>query len=355
MSTGETPEQGHLARPVATRALVGTLLLAAGAIGLFYVLLPNLAGLGDTWERINQGDPWWLGLAFILELGSFGGYMALFRAVFARDQERIDWRVSYQVTMAGVGATRLFATAGIGGIVLTVWALRRSGMPAVTITRRMTAFLVLLYGVFMLALVIGGTGLWVGVFPGPAPFGLTVIPAAFGAAVISITLALTLIPADFAERLAVPTSESGAGARWRARVAKASALIAGGVRTAVRLVRQHRLGLLGAPAWWAFDIAVLWASFHAFGEPPPTAVLVVAYFTGMLANTLPLPGGIGGVEGGMIGALAAFGVPAGLALVAVLAYRAFSFWLPTIPGAIAYLQLRRTVHGWEPEPASRRT
>ena len=66
----------------------------------------------------------------------------------------------------------------------------------------------------------------------------------------------------------------------------------------------------------------------------------------MLGNLLPLPGGLGGVEGGMIGAFAAFGVDFNLALLAVLSYRAISFWLPTIPGAIAYFQLRRTVARW---------
>ena len=63
----------------------------------------------------------------------------------------------------------------------------------------------------------------------------------------------------------------------------------------------------------------------------------------MLGNLLPLPGGVGGVDGGMIGAFAAFGVDFGLAAVAVLTYRGFAFWLPTIPGAIAYFQLRKTV------------
>jgi uncharacterized protein (TIRG00374 family) len=111
-------------------------------------------------------------------------------------------------------------------------------------------------------------------------------------------------------------------------------------------VRARNPALLGALAWWGFDIGVLWACLHAFGEPPPPAVLVMAYFTGMLGNLLPLPGGIGGVEGGMIAALIAFGVPGGLAVVAVLSYRAFAFWLPTIPGAIAYLQLRHTVDRW---------
>jgi uncharacterized protein (TIRG00374 family) len=75
-------------------------------------------------------------------------------------------------------------------------------------------------------------------------------------------------------------------------------------------------------------------------------VLVVAYFVGTLANTLPLPGGIGGVEGGMVGAFVAFGVSPELALVAVIAYRGFAFWLPIVPGVISWITLRRTVSSW---------
>ena len=86
------------------------------------------------------------------------------------------------------------------------------------------------------------------------------------------------------------------------------ALAASGVRTAIELIRSRDPGLLGALAWWGFDICVLWAMFHAFGSPPPFTVIWMAYFVGMLGNLLPLPGGLGGVEGGMIGAFAAFGV-----------------------------------------------
>ena len=351
MPSHETAEERSLGRPVATKALVITAVVGVAAIGVFYVLLPNVAGLDDTWRRINQGDPWWLGFAVLLEVASFAAYMALFRAVFARDQKRIDWRVSYQVTMAGLGATRLFATAGAGGIILTVWALRGLGMTRRMVTERMTAFLVLLYGVFMAALLVGGLGLGVGAFPGREPFALTIVPAVFGGTVIVLALSMSLLPPGLTQRYAQPRGP-GRLARWRAAVATASGMVAGGIRMALALAREHRVGLLGAPGWWGFDIAVLWACFHAFGQPPPTAVLVVSYFTGMLANLLPLPGGIGGVEGGMIGALVAFGVPGGLALVAVLTYRAFSFWLPTVPGAIAYLQLRRTIHGWHTAEAS---
>jgi uncharacterized protein (TIRG00374 family) len=75
----------------------------------------------------------------------------------------------------------------------------------------------------------------------------------------------------------------------------------------------------------------------------------MAYFLGMVGNLLPLPGGLGGVEGGMIGAFAAFNVNLELAVLAVLSYRAISFWLPTFPGAVAYFQLRRTVGRWRDE------
>ncbi|MGH2945962.1 MAG: flippase-like domain-containing protein, partial [Solirubrobacteraceae bacterium] len=114
-----------------------------------------------------------------------------------------------------------------------------------------------------------------------------------------------------------------------------------GVRLALTLMRRRPAILLGALAWWAFDIGALAAAFHAFGSPPGPAVLVMGYFLGMLGNLLPLPGGVGGVEGGMIGAFVAFGEPAGAALVAVLAYRLVAFWLPTVIGAPAYVALRR--------------
>ena len=105
------------------------------------------------------------------------------------------------------------------------------------------------------------------------------------------------------------------------------------------------MGTAGRGAYWAFDIACLGASFRAFGTTVPVAVLVMGYFLGTLGESLPLPGGIGGVEGGMIGAFAAFGEPAGRAVIAVLAYRAISFWLPTLPGIGGYVTLRSTVRG----------
>ncbi len=90
-------------------------------------------------------------------------------------------------------------------------------------------------------------------------------------------------------------------------------------------------------------------SFRSFGHGVPVAVVVMGYFLGTLGSLLPLAGGVGGVEGGMFGAFVAFGVPAGSALIGTLAYRAISFWIPTLPGVLGYVALRKTVRGWQAE------
>lgn len=130
------------------------------------------------------------------------------------------------------------------------------------------------------------------------------------------------------------------------RLAKAPEALGSGVRSARDMVRERRMGLLRAVACWRVDIAGARRCFDAFERVVPVAVLVMGYFLGTLGSLLPLPGGIGGVEGGMIGAFVAFGVPASSAVVAVLAYRAISLWLPTLPGIAGYLALRSTVRGW---------
>ncbi len=342
----QQPDQ--MPRVVVTRGrVVASVIFVIGIVAFLYFGLPKLVGLGASFKRLQQGNGWWLGGAAVLEICSFCGYVALFRAVFIHRTSRIGWNASYQITLAGLAATRLFAAAGAGGIALTAWALRRSGMERRLVASRMIAFMALLYAVYMGALVIDGVGLYLGAWPGNAPFAITIIPAIFGAVVILVFACMSLLPRDI-DRLVFSRSHgSGFTGRLARRLATVPSATATGIRTAIALVRSGDPGLLGAVAWWGFDIATLWACFHAFGYSPHKGVIVMAYFVGWVANTLPLPGGIGGVEGGLIGAFTAFGVSVQAAVVAVLAYRAFSFWLPTLPGAVAYFQLRRTVRRWE--------
>jgi uncharacterized membrane protein YbhN (UPF0104 family) len=317
-------------------------LVAVGVAAVVSVLLllPALADLPETWDRLRSGDGRWLLLALGFEAVSFYGHILLFRAVTHDASARVDLRASTEITLAGHAATRLFASGGAGGVALTAWALRRSGMDRATVAARMTTFLVLLYSVYMIALIVGGVGLFAGVLPGPAPLALTLVPAAFGALVIVTALALPRVAGLLERRPRL------------ARIAPAARALGDGVDDSLRMVRRADSGLVGALLWWGADIAVLWAAFNAFGAAPALAVVVMAYFVGMLANTLPLPGGIGGVDGGMIGAMIAFGVDPSLALVAVMAYRGFAFWLPILPGAAAWMSLRRTVAAWDDEEAA---
>jgi uncharacterized protein (TIRG00374 family) len=327
---------------------------AVAVVAFLYFGLPQLAGFEDTWSRIKQGDPAWLLACLAFEVLSLAGYIWLFRVVFVKGSGRITWGVSYLVTMAGVAATRLFAAAGAGGAVLTVWALRRSGMRSRVVAVRVVAQYVLLYGVYMVSLVVVGVGLYEGILPGGGDFAITIVPAILGGCAIVAALAFTLVPTQIDRTL---DRWAGGEGRWSGllvQISKAPAAVSAGVREAIRMVREREGVVLGSIAWWYLNIGVLWAAFHAFGEAPPFAVIVMGYFVGMLGNLLPLPGGLGGVDGGMIGAFVAFGVPFSLATVAVLTYRAFAFWLPTIPGVIAYFQLRGVVQRWRDEGPAKR-
>jgi hypothetical protein len=221
----------------------------------------------------------------------------------------------------------------------------------------MVCYEILDYSVYMAALVIVGFGLSLGLFSGDAPVGVTLIPAAFGAGVIPIVVSMAVVDAPlerFLRRMA--DRSTGRKKRWLRRAATVPRALRSGLSAALALIRRHDPALSGVLCAWGFDIAALWASFRAFGHSPPGGVLVMSYYVGTLANTLPLPGGIGGVEGGMIGAFLAFGINAPIVILAVLAYRTISYWLPTVPGAIAYVQLRHTVAGWRsqtPDPRSR--
>jgi len=169
---------------------------------------------------------------------------------------------------------------------------------------------------------------------------------------IAILGLVALIPGDFERRL----REFARGyrrARFAGRIARGPATIATGVRTALSFMRHPSRGALavsGAIGFWGANIAVLWASFEAFGGDVPFAVLVQGFFIGMTANLVPSPaGGVGSVDAGMIAAFLLFDIPSDVVFPAVLTYRVIAFWLPIPPGVVAFFQLRGTVHRWTEE------
>jgi uncharacterized protein (TIRG00374 family) len=337
------------------RKLLGGVAVVVLLVFAIYVVFPKLVGLDDAVRKLDDAVWYWIVIAIAFNVVAFGAYVALFRGILGGTRDdavhrRLGHTASYQITMAGLAATRIFSAAGAGGLVLTYWALRKAGMPRRRAACRMVAFMVLLYGVYLIALFLFGILLRTHVLPGDAPFGGTVVPAIVAAIVVGVFLLIALIPHDVERRM-----QRFAGGyrrtRYLTRLAKGPATVATGVRTAIAYVRHPQRGALavgGAVGFWAANIAVLWASFEAFGGEVPFAVLVQGFFVGMAANLIPSPlGGVGSVDAGMIGAFVLFGIDESTVFPAVLTYRVIAFWLPIPPGIVAFFQLRNTVAGWE--------
>jgi putative heme transporter len=305
-------------------AAAAVLLLAGGPLGVF----------ADALGRAISADPRWIAVAAVAELLSFGGYIALFWLVGRRASPRLDLRAGTEITLGGAAATRLLPTAGAGGAALTLWAINKTGMGTKPAGRTLLTFLSLLYGFFLLGITLSGAAIAVGIGGGEGHAALATGAAVAGGTAIVAALVLAARGGETAD---------GAG-----RAARGAALLGGSIRDALGFLRGGDARLLGAPAWWAFDAAVLWAAFHALGEPPALAVLVFAYFAGQVGNTIPLPGA---VSGGMVGTLLAFGVAPDLALSSVLAYRAVAIWLPAPLGLAALCALRARVARWSSEDA----
>jgi uncharacterized membrane protein YbhN (UPF0104 family) len=322
------------------RPVLVTGLVALAAAVVLTALPGAYAAISDGISQIPHANAGWIALALGLEAISFLGHIVLFRTVFVDGNARVGYAASYEITMAGHAATRVFGAAGAGGVALQVWALRRAGLAGRTVAARMVAFIVLLYSFYAVTVAVVGLGLWTGVLPGGGSALLTVVPGALAVLLIGGALASSRL----APRL-----------RLRGKPARVAATVSEGVDGAFQIVKARDLRLLGGVAWWAADIAVLWAAFHAFGASPPIFVITLGYFLGLVGNALPFIGSLGGVDGGMIGALVALGTVAPVTIAAVVVYRLISCWIPTIPGLAAYLQLRRRMGAWDATTSATRS
>ncbi|HWC26216.1 MAG TPA: lysylphosphatidylglycerol synthase domain-containing protein [Solirubrobacteraceae bacterium] len=285
------------------------------------VAVTALPGLGEVRDRLAGAAPGWLLAAGLLQVLSCLAFVAALRGVFCH---RLPWRLSYEVGMAAQGTNVLLPSGGAGGLALAAWALRKTGMPTERLARRTVAFYVLTSSVNFFTAVVAGLAL---ALAGGALLW-TAGPAIAAALVIGGVLALP--------RLFSRPRPGRAG-----RVLDA---LSAGIRDAVRLTRAgHPQILAGAIGFMAFDLLALGAAFAALGALPPLGVLALAYVLGQLGGLVPLPGGVGGADGGLIAALALYGTPLGAAVAAVLAYRAFQLGLPALLGALAVVRLPRVL------------
>jgi uncharacterized membrane protein YbhN (UPF0104 family) len=322
------PDESERVMAAQSRTLRNSLISLAIFFGLVVALLFGVPGLRSAAHRISHANPRWVVAGIGFEVLSCAGYVVLFGLVFG-----LPRRLTSRLSLSELAVNSVVSISGLAGIALGAWVLRSRGFSMARIAKRSVLIFMLTSAVNVGAVVVIGVPMWLGVLPGSRDPLLTLLPA--GAAVGAI--ALTLWIARWAGRAASTR-------RLHGRAAVALSAVSGGIGDAVRLIREHDWRLVGSLAYWMFDNLALYACLAAFGHAPSVWVVGMAYLVGMLANSLPVPGGFIAVEGGLVGMLLLFDVrPAAVAIAAVLVYRAISLWVPAVIGSLAFLSLRREI------------
>ena len=305
------------------------------AIILVFLLAPGLSGARNY---LSGAAPGWLIAAVAFEFASCISYVLMFRPVFCR---RMPWDESFQIGFSELAVGSLVPASGAGGLALGAWILRRRGMAGERIARRSVAFFLIKSSVNFVAVAIIGFLLAFEVIGPSVPFALALVPAIL--AVLSIVAVLAVPRFGEGEQ---PRADAS---RPRRAWAATRRWLVGGTAEAWEILRTgNPLVYLGSIGYWAFDNAALWATYHAVGGAPPISIILIGYLIGQLGGLLPLPGGVGGIDGGLIGTLIVYGAGAEATAAAVLAYRLILFWLPLLLGGPAFIALWRRTRRREP-------
>jgi uncharacterized protein (TIRG00374 family) len=326
-------------RPAARRIWHGVLLVALAA-GIFGVL-PRLGGLTREAAGLRHARPAFLVAAIAAQAVSLGCYAQLYRRVLAALGARIRFRLAADVILATFFISHLTPFGSATGTLVNASTLEAEGIPAATtgegiaLTSLMsTVALIVLFG---------------------AGFAATAGRHVSRQYLTIAGIALVLIVAVLAAVLAVGAHPAVAGraGRWAATVARhvrpgIDPVKAG--QTSSRLASLARTALTGRAAAVSFgfasgdllfDLLSLDLVFLALRYQPGFGPLAVAYAAANIASAIPLtPGGLGVIEVTLVAVSVGFGAPRATAVLAVIGYRIANYWLPLIPGAIAYIRLR---------------
>ncbi|MDQ6835483.1 MAG: flippase-like domain-containing protein [Actinomycetota bacterium] len=295
-----------------------TVLVLAICTGTVLLAVPDLR---PVVREIAEMNPALVVAAVALELASCLSFVVIFRLFF----RPVPSAMAREMAWAQMGSGALLPGGGVGSLAAGGWLLHLAGMPTSQILRRSSGLFFLTSAINVIALGVGGLFLLLGIGGGPHDVLRAGVPAGAAAAVLVVVVALA--------RGTRHVSGRRLGAAWLDD-------IGAGIPAARDALLRPSWRLLGAVGYLLFDIAVLWTTLAAVGPAAPVASLVVAYLAGYLLNVLPIPGGVGVLDAGLVGALAAYGLPLSQAAAAVLIYHAVAFWIPALGGMLAYARLR---------------
>jgi uncharacterized membrane protein YbhN (UPF0104 family) len=304
-------------RGVIWTAVLALLLLAIG------LAVPDLR---TVLSRVAHATVGWLMLAVALEIASCLGYVAVLRLVMrgapAREVRRLAWAEMAFGAVVPVG--------GAGSLAVGAWAMRAWGISWSRIANRSAVIFLLTTAVNAAVLALAGFGVLLGLGTHKAGVVYGGVPAV--AATVGVVLFVVL---PYLTR-----SRSAERSGWFGLVLRRTSTW---VRDTEAVALRPSWRLLGAIGYLLFDIAVLWACLRAVGTQPPVLALIVGYQIGYLANLIPIPGGVGVLEGGLLGALLLYGLPAAPTAAAVVLYHAIALWIPTLGGTVGFARLRKAV------------
>ncbi|MGO9959054.1 MAG: lysylphosphatidylglycerol synthase domain-containing protein [Solirubrobacteraceae bacterium] len=304
--------------------LISLAILVALAVGLI-LAVPGLHGVGRTLAHMQLG---WIAAAIALEVLSCLGYVLAFLQVFERAPVRWGGRVALTELAFGTAVS----LGGAGSAAVGAWLLIERGAPPTRAAERSAVLFLVTSAVNVITMTLVGLALFAGILPGPRNPLLSALPAAVGIALLAFFLSLPRL------------SELGAARRAPGRIQTLLETTAESVRDARGLLLKPDWRIAGAFAYLWCDIAVLAACFAAAGHRPPLAAIVLAYQIAYVSNVIPIPGGIGVLDGSMVGMLVLYAVAATPAAAATIVYHAVALWIPAMWGTAAFLVLRRTRH-----------
>jgi uncharacterized membrane protein YbhN (UPF0104 family) len=295
-----------------------TVLVLAVCVATVLLAVPDLR---PVVRDIGDMSPALVAAAIALEIASCLSFVVIFRLFF----RPVPGSAAREMAWSQMGSGALLPGGGVGSLAVGGWLLHLAGMPTRQIVQRSSGLFFLTSAINVLTLGVAGLLLLLGIADGPHDVLRAGLPLATAVAAIVLGLGL----ANVTRRVSGRHSRMA----WLADIGI-------GIPVARHALVRPSWRLSGAAGYLLFDIAVLWTTLAAVGPPPPLAPLMVAYLAGYLPNVLPIPGGIGVLDAGLVGALALYGLPVTHAAAAVLVYHAIAFWIPAFGGLLAYARLR---------------
>lgn len=312
---------------------------AAVVFGItIYLVFPSLTEVFSSFPKLTSLDPIWFTAAIALEVAHFTCTIALQRIALRTKA----WFSVATSQLAGNAISLVVPGGAAVGAATQFRMLAAAGNDTTTAVGGLTAFSLLgiagllALPIFVLPAILAGTpiasGLEYAALLGLVAFFLF---SGFAAAVLVLDR-----PICWAGRVV-----QAARNRWRRRAAPMTDLPDRLLRERNRirdvLGRRWKAATLLSSGRLFFDYGCLLATIRATGANSNPSLVLLAYAVAGLLALIPItPGGLGIVEAGLSGLLILAGVPAGDAVVATLAYRIISYWLPIFVGPFAYFAFR---------------